>query len=51
MKVKDVDDMDENWPANVSSPHACMQDLALLVPAVCLMYIIVHFMADERIYV
>ena len=43
MKVKIVDNLDENWPANVPCQYSCLQKLASLGSAVCLQHIIVHF--------
>ena len=48
MEVKDVDDLDENWLANVSCQHACVQRLALPGSVICSQNIIVHSVTNER---
>ena len=47
LKVKDVEDLDENWKANLPYLHACLQKLVLLGPAICLKYIIIHFVTGR----
>ena len=42
MKVKDVDDLDDNLQTNVPCQDACVQKLALLGSAVCSQCIIVQ---------
>ena len=49
MKVKDFEDLNEL--VHISCQGSCMQKKALLGPAFCLQYIIVHFVINECTYV
>ena len=48
IEVKDFEDLDENWLANVPCLNACVPNSALLGRAVCTRYILVHFLKNER---
>ena len=48
MKIKDVEDLDENWRMYLKNVNMYVQQLALLGSAICSQYIIVNFVKDVR---